>query len=131
MNTHQILIILVVDTRVLGCVADSLQERRLASISPTDYKDTKASIYCSKIIGIHDECKEGLRGKNCVVYTNSESAIRCISKGPPPELSVNPTPPAPLCETCQLPSTIKFRQGAGVAVQCRMRSDRKETGRIL
>jgi hypothetical protein len=45
MNTHQVLIILVVDTRVLGCVADSLQERRFASISPTDYKDTKASIY--------------------------------------------------------------------------------------
>ena len=52
MNTHQILIILVVDTRVLGCVADSLQERRFASISPTDYKDTKASIFCSEVIGI-------------------------------------------------------------------------------
>ena len=43
-NTHQALIILVVDTKVLSCVADSLQERRFASISPTDYKDTEASI---------------------------------------------------------------------------------------
>ena len=59
MNTHQVLIILVVDTRVLGCVADSLQERRFASISPTDYKDTKASIFRSEVIGIavaHDRC---------------------------------------------------------------------------
>ena len=47
MNAHQVFIILVVDTRALGCVAaDSLQleERRFSSISPTDYKDTKASI---------------------------------------------------------------------------------------
>jgi hypothetical protein len=35
-------ITLIVDTRVLGCVADSLQERHFASISPTYYKDTKA-----------------------------------------------------------------------------------------
>ena len=64
MNTHQVLIILVVDTRVLGCVADSLQERRFASISPTDYKDTKASIFRSEVIGIavaHDRC-----GWDCV-----------------------------------------------------------------
>ena len=60
MKTHQVLIILVVDTRVLGCVADSLQERRFASISPTDYKDTKASIICSKLIVIkaaHGRCR--------------------------------------------------------------------------
>jgi hypothetical protein len=50
-NTHQVLAILVVDTRVLGCVADSLQERRFPSIGPTDYKDTKASIFRSEIIG--------------------------------------------------------------------------------
>ena len=58
MNAHQVLII-VVDTRVLGCVADSLQERRFASISPTDYKDTKASIFRSEVIEItvvHDRC---------------------------------------------------------------------------
>ena len=52
MNTHQALIILVVDTRVLGCVADPLQERGFASISPTDYKDTKSSIFRSEVIGI-------------------------------------------------------------------------------
>ena len=52
MNTHQVLIILVVDTRVLGCVADMLQERGFASVSPTDYKDTKASICRSEVIGI-------------------------------------------------------------------------------
>ena len=68
MNTHQILIILVVDTRVLGCVADSLQDCRFASISPTDYKDTKASIFRSEVIrntvahGVVGEGKEGLRG---------------------------------------------------------------------
>ena len=50
MSTHQVLVILVVDTRLLGCVADSLQERCFASISPTDYKDTKASIFCSEVI---------------------------------------------------------------------------------
>ena len=49
MNTRQVLIILVVDTRILGRVADSLQERRFSSISPTDYKDTKASISCSDV----------------------------------------------------------------------------------
>ena len=70
MNAHQVLVILVVDTRVLGCVADSLQERRFASISPTDYKDTKTSIFRSEVIGItvaHDRCgldvtKERLHG---------------------------------------------------------------------
>ena len=50
MNTHQILIILVVDTRLLGCVADSLQERCFASISTTDYKNTKAFIFRSDVI---------------------------------------------------------------------------------
>ena len=50
MKTHHVLVILVVDTRVLGYVADSLQERRFASISPTDYKDTKAFIFRSEII---------------------------------------------------------------------------------
>ena len=51
MNTHQVLII-VVDTRILGCVADSLQERRFPSVSPTDYKDAEASIFRSEVIGI-------------------------------------------------------------------------------
>ena len=58
MKTHQVLII-VVDTRILSCVADSLQERRFASISPTDHKNTKASIFRSKLIGIkvaHGRC---------------------------------------------------------------------------
>ena len=50
MNTHQILIVLIVDTRVLGCVADSLQECSFASISPTDYEDTKAFIFRSEVI---------------------------------------------------------------------------------
>ena len=51
-DTHQVHIILVIDTSesLLGCVADSLQERRLASISPTDHKDTKASIFCSEVV---------------------------------------------------------------------------------
>ena len=51
-KTYQVLLILVVDTRILGCVADSLQEGHFASISPTDYKDTEASIFLSKVIGI-------------------------------------------------------------------------------
>ena len=58
-NTHQVLII-VVDTRILGCVTDPLQERRFASIGPSDYKDTKVSIFRSEIIGIavarHGRC---------------------------------------------------------------------------
>ena len=59
MNTDQVLVILVVDARVLCCVADSLQEGRLASISPTDYKDTKTGISRSEVIGItivHGRC---------------------------------------------------------------------------
>ena len=59
MNTHQVLII-IVDTRILCCVADSLQERRFASIGPSDYKYTKMSIFRSKMIGIavahHGRC---------------------------------------------------------------------------
>ena len=59
MKTHHVLVILVVDTRVLSCVADSFQERRFARISPTHYKDTKVSISHSKLIGIkvaHGRC---------------------------------------------------------------------------
>ena len=52
MKTYQVLFTLVVDTRVLGCIADSLQESRFARISPSDYKDTKALISPSKVIGI-------------------------------------------------------------------------------
>ena len=51
MNTHQVLLI-VVDTRILRCVADSLQERRFASIGPSDYKYTKVSVLCSEVVGI-------------------------------------------------------------------------------
>jgi hypothetical protein len=52
MNAHQVLIIHAVDTKILGCVADSLQERRFARIGPTDYKDTKASIFRPEAMGI-------------------------------------------------------------------------------
>jgi hypothetical protein len=38
--------------RVLGCIADSLQEGRLTSISTTDYKNTKASIFRLEVVGI-------------------------------------------------------------------------------
>ena len=51
-TTHQILIILVVDARVLGSIADPLQECRLTSISSTDYKNTKAGIFRSEFVGI-------------------------------------------------------------------------------
>ena len=64
MNTHQVLIILVVDTRVLGCVTNSLQKRRFASVSSTDYKDTKTSIFRSEVIGItiaHGRCGWGVK----------------------------------------------------------------------
>jgi hypothetical protein len=50
-NTHQVLII-VVDTRILGCVADSLQKSRFASIGASDYKDAETSIFRSEFIGI-------------------------------------------------------------------------------
>ena len=52
MNTRQVFAILVIYTRVLGSVADSLQERRFSRISPTDYKDTKARIFLAEIIGV-------------------------------------------------------------------------------
>ena len=51
MSAHQVLLI-IVDTRILSCVTDSLQERRFASIRPSDYKYTKVSILCSEVIGI-------------------------------------------------------------------------------
>ena len=51
MNTHQVLII-VVETRILSCVANSLQESRFTSIGPSNYKDTKVSVFRSKVIGI-------------------------------------------------------------------------------
>ena len=51
LNAHQVLII-VVDTRVLGCIANSLQERGFASIGPSDHKDAKASIFFSEFIWI-------------------------------------------------------------------------------
>ena len=51
MDTHQVLLI-VVDTWILGCVTDSLQKGRFASIGPSDYKYTKVSILRSEVIGI-------------------------------------------------------------------------------
>ena len=60
-DTHQVLIV-VVDTRVLRCIADTLQERCFASISPTDYKYSKASILRSEVIMIavaHLRCGGG------------------------------------------------------------------------
>ena len=71
MKTHQVFIILIVDTRVLSCVADSFQESRFASISPADYKYTKASICRSEVIGltvVHDRCegKARLRGNAAI-----------------------------------------------------------------
>ena len=66
-NTHQVLIVVVVDTRILCSIADSLQERSFASISPTDYKDTKASIFRSKVIGIKvGHCRCGKGNSDCV-----------------------------------------------------------------
>jgi hypothetical protein len=70
LNTHQVLII-VVDTRILGCVADSLQQRRFAGISPTDYKDAKSSIFRSEVIWIKGkretswECRSHGRDASC------------------------------------------------------------------
>ena len=58
-KNHQVLKI-VVDTRILGCIADSFQERRFASISPTNYKDSKVSIFRSEVIEIfiaHGRCR--------------------------------------------------------------------------
>ena len=87
MNTHQVFIVLVVDTRFLGCVADSLQERRFAGISPADYKDTKASIFHSDVIGIkvaHDRCGEGQRknDRDCVRTLQSRSLKFMLRLGP-------------------------------------------------
>ena len=50
-NTRQVLIV-VVDTGILGSVANSLQERSFASIGATDYKDAKASIFRSEVITV-------------------------------------------------------------------------------
>jgi hypothetical protein len=73
LNAHQVLII-VVDTRIFGCVADSLQQRRFAGISPTDYEDAKSSIFRSEFIWIkaahghgRGKGKERLRGNAAVM----------------------------------------------------------------
>ena len=87
MNTHQVLAIVIVHTRVLGCVADSLQERRFPSIGPTDYKDTKASIFRSEIIGripiarVVRRCK-GLDEFEHLSSTSSVSTGRSSEEGP-------------------------------------------------
>ena len=81
MNTHQILTILVVDTGVIGCVADSLQECRFASISPTDYKDTKASIWLSEVIGItvaHDRGKENAWEPRRAHFWTTSSTVTAV-----------------------------------------------------
>ena len=72
MNTHQVSVIkvLVIDG-VLSCVADSLQDRCFASISPTDYKDTKASKSCSKIIAI----KWHWHDSNCCLADSCDSHL--------------------------------------------------------
>ena len=83
MNTRQVLTSLVIDARVLGCVADSLQERCLTRISPTNYKDTKARIFISEIIG-----GIGVRGGMVVAHRRRGwkqgrrcDLVPCISRG--------------------------------------------------
>ena len=72
MNTHQVLII-IIDTRILCCVTDPLQERRFASIGPSDYKYTEVSVFRSELIGIavahHGRCvrEYRIRGNNITV----------------------------------------------------------------
>ena len=67
MNSHQILII-IVDTRILGSVADSLQDSRFAGISPTNYKDTEESIFLSEVMITHCRSNVQVVGKwrDCV-----------------------------------------------------------------
>ena len=85
MNNHHVLIILVVYTRVLGCVADPLQDRRFSSISSTDYKDTKVSICRSEVIRItvaHNRSSCGytkkLRGNIAVISFRVIHAHGCL-----------------------------------------------------
>ena len=52
MNTHNVLIV-VVYTWVIRCVAHTLQESRFSGVRSTDYKDAKASIFLSELIGIN------------------------------------------------------------------------------
>ena len=72
MDTHQVLPI-VVYTRILRCVTDSLQEGRFASIGPSDYKYTEVSVFRSELIGIavvhHGRCvrEYRIRGNNITV----------------------------------------------------------------
>ena len=78
MNTHQVLLI-VVDTRILGCIADSLQERRFASISTTDYKDSKSSIHRSEVIWINVLKYHGRCVQRCVgTYLYSTSLLESL-----------------------------------------------------
>ena len=82
MNTHQVLFILIVDTRILGCVADPLQERRFASISLTDHKDTKAFIFRSELIDFIESTpvvgKEVWEHRSRTVRFNIDKDIACF-----------------------------------------------------
>jgi hypothetical protein len=78
LNTHQVLII-VVDARIFGCVADSLQQRRFAGISTTDYKDAKSSIFRSEFIWIkaaHGRGKAWGKGKERLRGNAQRSGLR-------------------------------------------------------
>ena len=84
MNTHQVLII-VVETRILSCIANSLQERRFTSIGPPNYKDTKVSVFRSKVIGISVAhhvvvCYHWVRVKRGCVGTISRSLVLVLDK---------------------------------------------------
>jgi len=52
-GTHQIHSF-VIDARVLGCIANSLQQCCLASIGPTDDENTKVAVFLTNVEGVEE-----------------------------------------------------------------------------
>ena len=51
-ETHQIVVVFVVNAWLFGCITNSLQERRFASVGASDDENTKMFIFLSKLEGI-------------------------------------------------------------------------------
>ena len=80
MNTHQVLVIrVVVDRKIPGCVTGSLQDNRFASIGTSNFKDAKVSTIFWEIIGIavahHGHC--GYGHYTMVVVVGTVATVVC------------------------------------------------------
>jgi hypothetical protein len=52
-ETHQILSF-IINARVLGCIADSLQDCSFTSVGPTDNENTKVVVFRASVEGVEE-----------------------------------------------------------------------------